>query len=69
MQKKEFKKKLHELFEKHRGLIERKNEKLKDGNGIFDRYRYPILTGEHTPIFWRYDLNYETNPHLMEREV
>ncbi len=67
MQKKEFEKKLHELFENHRRLIERKNEKLKDGNGIFDRYRYPVLTGEHTPIFWRYDLNYETNRHLMER--
>jgi 4-O-beta-D-mannosyl-D-glucose phosphorylase len=67
MQKKEFEKKLYELFENHHLLIERKNEKLKDGNGIFDRYRYPILTGKHTPIFWRYDLNYETNPHLMER--
>jgi 4-O-beta-D-mannosyl-D-glucose phosphorylase len=67
MQKKEFEKKLHELFENHRRLNDRKNEKLKNGNGIFDRYKYPILTAEHTPIFWRYDLNYNTNPHLMER--
>jgi 4-O-beta-D-mannosyl-D-glucose phosphorylase len=34
---------------------------------VFDRYKYPVLTGEHAPVFWRYDLNYETNPHLMER--
>lgn len=26
-----------------------------------------MLTAEHTPIFWRYDLNYKTNPFLMER--
>lgn len=44
-----------------------KNQKLKNDNGIFDRYKYPILTAEHTPVFWRYDLNYETNPHLTER--
>jgi 4-O-beta-D-mannosyl-D-glucose phosphorylase len=37
------------------------------GNGIYDRYRYPVLTAQHTPLFWRYDLNKETNPYLMER--
>ena len=36
-------------------------------NGVFDRYENPVLTNEHIPLEWRYDLNYETNPYLMER--
>ena len=36
-------------------------------NGIVERYVNPVVTAEHAPIFWRYDLNYETNPHLLER--
>jgi len=27
----------------------------------------PVVTAEHIPLFWRYDLNYNTNPYLMER--
>jgi len=67
MTKSQFDKKVKELLENHRKLIQRKNPKQKIGNGILDRYKYPILTAEHTPIFWRYDLDYQTNPHLMER--
>ncbi|RYE04930.1 MAG: glycosidase, partial [Sphingobacteriaceae bacterium] len=48
-------------------LIGRKNEKAENGNGIFDRYKYPVLTAAHAPYFWKYDLNQETNPFLMER--
>jgi 4-O-beta-D-mannosyl-D-glucose phosphorylase len=48
-------------------LLNRSNEKAEAGNGIFDRYQYPVLTAEHTPLFWRYDLNAATNPFLMER--
>lgn len=62
-----FRKKLATLASAYRDLIERKNEKLPYGNGVFDRYRYPVLTAAHTPLFWRYDLNPETNPYLMER--
>ena len=36
-------------------------------NGLFDRYRYSVVTAAHTPLFWRYDLNPKTNPYLMER--
>ncbi len=36
-------------------------------NGVFERYRDPVITAAHTPLFWRYDLNPATNPHLMER--
>ncbi|MGK7393983.1 MAG: glycoside hydrolase family 130 protein [Candidatus Cyclobacteriaceae bacterium M3_2C_046] len=56
-----------QLFQEHNQLITRKNEKLGVGNGIFDRYKYPVLTRDHAPIFWRYDLDPATNPYLMER--
>ena len=36
-------------------------------NGIYTKYKYPILTAEHTPLEWRYDFNEETNPYLMQR--
>jgi 4-O-beta-D-mannosyl-D-glucose phosphorylase len=67
MQKELFNKRLEKLMRAHRELIERKNEKEELGNGILDRYKYPVLTAEHAPIFWRYDLNYDTNPYLMMR--
>lgn len=67
MTKKQFNERLKALLEEHYKLIKRKNVKLPKSNGIFYRYKYPVLTAEHTPIFWRYDLNYETNPYLMER--
>ncbi|MEG8946533.1 glycoside hydrolase family 130 protein [Rosettibacter firmus] len=67
MTKKQFNERLKALLEEHNKLIKRKNVKLPKSNGIFYRYKYPVLTAEHTPIFWRYDLNYETNPYLMER--
>lgn len=62
-----FKEKVDQLFADHDELINRKNIKEEKGNGVYDRYRYPILTAAHTPVFWRYDLNEATNPHLMER--
>lgn len=52
---------------KQEALLTRKNEKTDDYNGIYDRYKYPVLTAAHAPILWRYDLNPETNPHFMER--
>ncbi len=48
-------------------LLARKNQKAGFYNGIYDRYEYPVLTREHTPLHWRYDLNKETNPYFMER--
>ena len=48
-------------------LLERKNFKVDETNGIYSRYKYPVLTAAHVPLFWRYDLNKETNPHLIER--
>ena len=48
-------------------LLSRKNNKSSFYNGVFDRYEYPVLTREHIPLTWRYDLNEETNPYFMER--
>ncbi len=52
---------------KYEALITRKNEKTEDYNGIYDRYKYPVLTAAHAPLIWKYDFNYETNPYFMER--
>ena len=62
---------LHQQYyvelEKYNKLIDRKNVKSDNYNGIYDRYQYPVLTREHIPLHWRYDLNPETNPYFMER--
>lgn len=62
-----FKQRLQLLSEEHEQLITRKNSKNETGNGVFDRYQFPVLTAAHTPLFWRYDLNPLTNPFLLER--
>lgn len=53
--------------EKYEKLIGRKNKKSERFNGIYDRYEYPVLTREHAPLHWRYDLDDRTNPFFMER--
>lgn len=68
MDKKDFQKRVKELFKENEELIEKKNKRReKNYNGIYYRYKRPILTGSHIPVFWRYDLNPETNPFLMQR--
>jgi len=65
--KSDFETRLNILKEEHQNLLKRKNERIEPGNGIFYRYKYPVLTGDHAPLFWKYDLDEKTNPHLMER--
>lgn len=60
-------KKYYELLENQEKLLSRKNKKSDFYNGVYDRYEYPVLTREHIPLTWRYDLNEETNPYFMER--
>ena len=55
------------LTEEYETLISRENKRIRSNNGIFERYKYPILTAAHTPLEWRYDFNPETNPFFMER--
>ena len=59
--------KLSALRSAHEALLTRKNEPIEGGNGIYTKYRYPILTAEHTPLEWRYDFNEQDNPFLMQR--
>ncbi|MDX9904533.1 MAG: glycosidase [Bacteroidales bacterium] len=62
-----FTQRLAGLREEHEALITRRNKKIEPGNGIFYRFEYPVLTGAHAPLEWRYDFNPATNPYLMER--
>lgn len=54
-------------LEKYNRLLARKNQKSSFYNGVFDRYENPVLTREHIPLTWKYDLNPDTNPYFMER--
>lgn len=58
---------IKKLREQHEALLARKNEPREWGNGIYQKYSYPILTAEHTPLEWRYDFCEKDNPFLMQR--
>ncbi|GHT79822.1 4-O-beta-D-mannosyl-D-glucose phosphorylase [Bacteroidia bacterium] len=58
---------LKAVTKEYERLVTRKNKPIVPSNGIYERYQYPVLTREHTPVFWRYDLNPATNPFFMER--
>ena len=67
MTRQEFSEELKRYELGYESLIKRKNTALPSENGLFKRYKYPVLTAEHTPLFWRFDMNYETNPNFLER--
>lgn len=56
-----------ELTARYEKLIARPNQKISFGNGIYDRYQFPLLTAEHAPLIWKYDFNPESNPFFSER--
>jgi len=58
---------LKQLTEDYELLLARKNVKIEKGNGIFNRYEFPVLTSAHAPLLWRYDFDQTTNPFLLER--
>jgi 4-O-beta-D-mannosyl-D-glucose phosphorylase len=64
----DFDMRLESLVRQHTELVTRKNPiDEQHSSGIFQRYRYPVLTAAHAPLFWRYDLDCKTNPLLLER--
>lgn len=67
MTKEKFNKKVTEILNEHKKFLAIKNKPEKEGNGIYVRYKNPVITPAHIPIGWRYDLNQKTNPYLMER--
>ena len=63
-----FEERLHNILSEHEALVSKSNEKAETAvNGVYQRYKYPVLTAAHTPLNWRYDLNKASNPWLMER--
>lgn len=63
--------KLHPMYQvlkdKQEALLARKNSKADFYNGIYDRWENPVLTREHIPVEWCYDLDLSANPYFMER--
>ncbi len=55
------------LKARQEALLNTANQKTDFHNGIYDRWENPVLTRDHIPLTWRYDLNPETNPFFMER--
>ena len=62
-----FDKRLKEITKEYKKTLNRKNRKLRSTNGLFERYEYPVLTADHAPLIWKYDLSEKDNPFLMER--
>lgn len=60
---------LTRLTEEQEELLERANHRLDTSNGIFRRYANPVVTKEHIPLTWRYDLDPATNPRFLERII
>ncbi|MBQ2577099.1 MAG: glycosidase [Lachnospiraceae bacterium] len=60
-------KRYYEEQKKYEELIHRENRPVEEYNGILRRYEHPVLTREHAPVFWRYDLDLKTNPDFQER--
>ena len=63
----EYQAKIAALRERHEQLLRKANIPEEFGNGIYIRYKNPILTAEHTPLEWRYDFSEQDNPYLMQR--
>lgn len=63
-----FKERIQQLETEFNQFIAQKNSPVKEaGNGIFQRYQNPVVTAQHAPIEWRFDLNEATNPFAIER--
>ena len=57
-----------EELKKYEELINKEN-KVDESfyNGIYERYVNPVLTRDHAPLIWQYDLDEESNPYFMKR--
>lgn len=64
---KDFEDKRRIIERNHEELLQRPNRLFSDGNGIYEKYEWPVLTARHTPLEWRYDFNEQDNPYLMQR--
>ena len=55
------------LLDEYQKLIDQENEPSKEYIGIYQRFKNPVLTAQHIPINWRFDLNQNSNPFLLQR--
>ena len=62
-----FEQRKNEIINKFNEISKRKNEKKFSFNGVYERYKYPVVTKDNIPLEWRYDFSYETNPFFLER--
>ncbi len=63
-----FKARVKKVRAQHKAFLKRPNPVDTDWeNGVFERFKHPVLTGHHIPLEWRYDFNPETNPYFLER--
>lgn len=63
-----FTNRLEQLVSLQQAHLSRRNAPLPDvALGGFLRYQNPVLDRKSVPLSWRYDLNSETNPFLLER--
>ena len=60
-----FEAKVAEIQNRYEDVISKKNEKTDFYNGIYCRYKNPVLTRDHIPPFWKFDFNKETNPFFL----
>jgi 4-O-beta-D-mannosyl-D-glucose phosphorylase len=67
MKQTEFDERRERLFRDYEELVTRPNQPIEESNGVIQRWSHPVLTADHAPPFWRYDLDPADNPYLMER--
>ena len=62
-----FQKRLRYLQQTQEELLFKKNIEKKSINGVYNRFEFPVITPQHTPLEWRFDLDPSSNPFLLER--
>jgi 4-O-beta-D-mannosyl-D-glucose phosphorylase len=62
-----FEQRISQMIREQELLWQTANIKAEPNNGLYQRYKNPILTAKHVPFQWKYDLNPHTNPFLIER--
>ncbi len=60
--------KIRQLFDNQEKILSLMNEPAEEYNGVFQRYKNPIITAAHVPVTWKFDLDPATNPRLLERQ-
>ena len=63
----DFERKVAALRQHHEELLNLKNEPIEWSNGIYEKYKNPVVTAAHIPLEWKYDFNEQDNPYLMQR--